>query len=172
VSAPEPAPDDPILRAQANWQAAGWDAGPHFLASLSIVAAEQQLRSADTPLLEPHGLTHTRHEALAVLFFSRRGEMPISALSRALLLHLTSVTATVDVLERLGYVERVPHPEDRRTTLARITPFGRKVMKRTCAALAASRFGVGALTDDEALQLFTLLGKVRQALASVPSARG
>jgi DNA-binding MarR family transcriptional regulator len=158
---------DPILRAQENWQAAGWDAGPHFLASLSVVAVEQLLRVADTPVLEPHGLTHTRHEALAVLYFSRRGELPLSALSRALLLHITSVTATVEVLERLGYLERVPHPEDRRTTLARITPLGRKVMRRTCTALADSRFGVGALTEDEATQLFQLLGKVRRAHAEV-----
>jgi len=164
--------DDPILRAQANWQDAGWDAGPHFLASLSVIAAEQLIRSADTPILEPHGLTHTRHEALAVLYFSRRGELPLSALSRALLLHLTSVTATVDVLERLGYVERVPHPDDRRTTLARITPLGRKAMRRTCAALADARFGIGVLSEDEAMQLFELLGKVRRAHASVPSAHG
>lgn len=158
---------DPIRRAQANWQAAGWDAGAHFLASLSVVAVEQQVRAADTPILEPHGLTHTRHEALAVLFFSQRGSLPISALSRALLLHLTSVTSTVDALERLGYVERVPHPEDRRTTLARITPLGRKVMRTTCTALAASRFGVGALTEDEATQLFELLGKVRASAAGI-----
>jgi DNA-binding MarR family transcriptional regulator len=161
--------DDPILLAQANWQAAGWDAGPHFLASLSVVAVEQLVRAADAPILEPHGLTHTRHEALAVLYFSKRGELPLSALSRALLLHITSVTATVDVLERLGYLERVPHPEDRRTTLARITPLGRKVMRRTCQALAEARFGVGVLSEAEATHLFELLAKVRRAHTTPPS---
>ena len=157
---------DPILRAQENWHEAGWDAGPHFLASLSIVTVAHDIRAADAPLLEPHGLTHTRHELLAVLYFSRRGEMPISALSRVLLLHLTSVTSTLDALERLGYVERVPHPEDRRTTLARITPLGRKVMRRTCADLASARHGIGVLTDDEAMQLFRLLAKVRAGRAA------
>ena len=160
---------DPIRRAHANWQRAGWDAGEHFLASLSIVTVADQIRAADAPLLEPYGLTHTRHELLAMLYFSRGGEMPISALSRNLLLHLTSVTSTLDALERLGYVERVPHAEDRRTTLARITPLGRKVMRRTSADLAAARHGVGALTDDEAMQLFDLLAKVRATQAAVPT---
>jgi DNA-binding MarR family transcriptional regulator len=163
------AADDPILLAQANWQAAGWDAGAHFLASLSVVAVEQQVRAADEPILAPHGLTHTRHETLAVLFFSQRGALPISALSRALLLHLTSVTSTVEALERLGYVERVPHPDDRRTTLARITPAGRRVMRRTCQALADTRFGVGVLSEDEATRLFELLAKVRRAHAAAPA---
>ena len=157
---------DPIRRAHANWQNAGWDAGHHFLASLSIVTVADQIRAGDAPVLEPYGLTHTRHELLAVLYFSRNGEMPISALSRALLLHVTSVTPTLDALERLGYVERVPHPQDRRTTLARITPLGRKVMRRTSAELAAERHGVGALTDDEAMQLFELLAKVRATAAT------
>ena len=103
-----------------------------------------------------------RHEALAVLYFSRHGELPLSVLSRQLLLHLTSATATVGALERLGFVERVPHPGDRRTTLARITPAGRAAMRQSCAALAAMRFGVGALTEEEATRLFDLLAKVRR----------
>jgi DNA-binding MarR family transcriptional regulator len=158
---------DPILRAHANWRRAGWDAGEHFLASLSIVTVADRIRAADAPLLEPYGLTHTRHELLAMLYFSRGGEMPISALSRTLLLHLTSVTSTLDALERLGYVERVPHTEDRRTTLARITALGRKVMRRTSADLAAARHGIGALTEEEAMQLFELLAKVRAAHPTV-----
>lgn len=161
-AAPEGVEDDPILLAQANWQRAGWPAGPHFLAGLSIVAAGQQVHATGQPALEPHGLTETRHEALAVLYFSRHGELPLSVLSRQLLLHLTSVTATVDALVRLGFVERVPHPCDRRTTLARITPSGRTAMEQSCQGIAATHFGVGMLTEAEALELFRLLAKVRR----------
>jgi DNA-binding MarR family transcriptional regulator len=160
-----PGDGDPILLAQANWRRTGWDAGPHFLAGLSVVAAEQQIRTAGVPALAPLGLTHARHEALAVLYFSRHGELPLSVLSRQLLLHLTSVTATVDALVRLGFVERVPHRDDRRTTLARITVAGRAAMEESCTRLAALRFGVGALTEREATELFRLLTKVRRAPA-------
>lgn len=154
-------PGDPILLAQANWRREGWDAGPHFLAALSIVAVEDRIRASGEVALSRHGLTHTRHEALAVLYFSRHGELPLGALSRQLLLHPTSITSTVDALEGLGLVERVAHPEDRRTTLARITTKGRAAMAESCVEMAADRFGVGALTDDEAVLLFDLLRKVR-----------
>jgi len=157
---------DPIVQAAQNWEREGWTAGPHFLASLSIVAVEDQIRTADAEALQPHDLTHARHEALAVLFFSRRGEMPLGALSRQLMLHPTSITATVDALERRGLVERVPHPEDRRAILARITDEGRCVMALTCKEMADARFGVGALTDEEASTVFELLRKVRTASAS------
>jgi DNA-binding MarR family transcriptional regulator len=154
---------DPILLAQDNWRREGWDAGPHFLAALSIVAAEDLIRSSGEVALSRHGLTHTRHEALAVLYFSRHGELPLGVLSRQLLLHPTSITSTVDALEGLGLVERVAHPDDRRTTLARITDKGRAAMAESCAEMAHARFGVAALTEDEALVLFDLLRKVRLA---------
>ncbi|MDY7101269.1 MAG: MarR family transcriptional regulator [Actinomycetota bacterium] len=157
--------DDPIERAAENWRRAGWTAGPHFLASLSVVAVEEAIRESNAEILEPHGLTHARHEALAVLYFSRRGELPLGVLSRQLMLHPTSITATVDALERLGYVERVPHPEDRRAVLAHITDAGREVMTSTCREMVARRSGMAALDEDEAAELFRLLRKVRRAAA-------
>ena len=59
-----------------------------------------------------------------MLYFSRHGQMPMGKLGAVLLVHPTSVTGTVDTLERLGYAEHVPHPTDRRTMLARITDAG------------------------------------------------
>ena len=35
-------------------------------------------------------------------------------------------------------------------------------MRQSCAALAAMRFGVGTLTEEEATTLFELLAKVRR----------
>ena len=57
-----------------------------------------------------------------MLYFSRHGRCRSARSAQRLLVHPTSVTSTVDALERLGLVERVGHPTDRRATLARITP--------------------------------------------------
>jgi DNA-binding MarR family transcriptional regulator len=76
-------------------------------------------------------------------------------------IHPTSVTSAVDGLERLGYVERAAHPVDRRTTLARITPAGRALLRDTAPDIIASRYGLGALDEDELLELVRLLRKVR-----------
>jgi DNA-binding MarR family transcriptional regulator len=75
--------------------------------------------------------------------------------------HPTSVTSTVDTLQRLGYVRRVAHPTDRRATLARITPKGRRAIESSIERMAAARCGVGALTAGQARTVFSLLAKVR-----------
>jgi DNA-binding MarR family transcriptional regulator len=158
---------DPILLAVANWHKHGWDS-PFFAAALSIVRTEELIRQSSARSLRPHGLTHARHEALALLYFSHNGEMPLGKLSRRLVLHPTSVTSTVDTLERLGLAKRVAHPTDRRATLARITPKGRRAIEQSCQAIAASNHGLRALDESELETLFRILAKVRAAAGDIP----
>ena len=76
-------------------------------------------------------------------------------------MHPTSVTSTVDTLQRLGFVRRVPHPSDRRATLARITPKGRRAVESSIRRMADAGCGVGVLSDAQARATFNLLAKVR-----------
>ena len=152
---------DPIRIAEENWRAHGWDTGEHFAASLSIYRVDDLIRLFDEVALGPLRLTRSRHEALAILFFSRAGEMPLVTLSERLLVHPTSVTSTVNVLERLGYVNRVAHPTDGRATLARITAKGKRAMEQSCSIFAAGKCGLAALDEQQAVRLFNLLARVR-----------
>jgi DNA-binding MarR family transcriptional regulator len=153
--------DDPIRVADNHWRAHGWETGEHFIAALSIYRADELIRVFDDVALRAHRLTRSRHEALAVVYFSRHGEMPLGVLSSRLLVHPTSVTSTVDALEQRGLVKRVSHPTDRRATLSRITPKGRRAMEQTCGIMAAGKCGLSALDEGAATRLFTLLEKVR-----------
>jgi DNA-binding MarR family transcriptional regulator len=155
-------PTDPILAANEHWRKHGW-ASPYFAAALSIVRTEELLRQWNDTVLRPLHLTHARHEALALLYFSRNGEMPLGKLSKRLMVHPTSVTSTVDTLERLGFAKRVAHPTDRRATLARITPKGRRAIEQSCQAIARSKHGLEVLDEDELATLFAILAKVRAA---------
>ena len=161
-------PLDPILAAGANWRKHGWD-GPYFAAALSILRVEELIRQANDRALRPHHLTHARHEALALLYFSRNGEMPLGKLSQRLLVHPTSVTSTVDTLERLGLAKRVAHPTDRRATLARITPKGRRASEQSCEAIAGAQHGLQVLDQTELATLFRILLKVRAAAGDIPT---
>jgi DNA-binding MarR family transcriptional regulator len=152
---------DPIVVADDNWKRIGIDTGWHFRASLSIYRADDLIRERDDAALRPHHLTRAKHEALAILYFSRSGELPLGKLGERLLVHPTSVTSTVDALERRGLVRRVGHPTDRRATLARITAKGRRAMQDSCSKIVAHRSGLDALTDDDAAKLFDLLARVR-----------
>ncbi len=77
--------------------------------------------------------------------------MSIGRISSRLFLHPTSITATVDALVKLGFVERVPNPDDRRGVRARITPLGRERIERSTPAIVGAESGLAAMTDDEAL---------------------
>jgi DNA-binding MarR family transcriptional regulator len=161
-------PIDPILAATENWRKHGWD-GPYFAAALSIVRTEELIRQSSDRALRPLHLTHARHEALALLYFSRNGEMPLGKLSQRLLVHPTSVTSTVDTLERLGLAKRVAHPTDRRATLARITPKGRRAIEQSCQAIAEAQHGLPVLDQAELATLFRILAKVRAAAGDMPT---
>lgn len=150
---------DPVMAAGENWQRHGWGGGPHFLAALSILRVEQIIRNENELRFKPYRLTIARHEALAVLFFSRHGKLPLGKLSEKLMVHPTSITSTFDTLGKLGYVERITHPDDRRAILARVTPGGRAAIEATCSAAVDSR--LEPLNDEQARRLYAGLRKIK-----------
>jgi DNA-binding MarR family transcriptional regulator len=152
---------DPVEEAVAQWHAHGWEGGERLRAALSIIRVEELIRAASTEVLRPLQLSYSRHELLSLLYFSSRGELPLGKLSERLMVHPASVTTTVDSLVKLGFVERVPHPTDRRGTLARITPEGRERIEASTPELVERRFGLDALSEEEARTLTELLRKVR-----------
>lgn len=129
----------------------------------SIMRVEQILMAELNELLKPFDLTFPRYEALMLLSFSKHGELPLGKVGERLQVHRTSVTNTVDRLEASGYVRRKPHPEDRRTTLAEITPGGRRVAKRATAVLNEADFTLRGLNREETQALTKLLRQVRAA---------
>ena len=132
-----PLPFDPIAEARRNWEARGWDAVDAMTAATSITRAHQILLKRIDTALEPFGLVFSRFEALALLSFTRTGALPLARIGERLQVHPTSVTNTIDRLEADGLVARVPHPTDRRATLAEITPAGRSLVTDAAKALAA-----------------------------------
>ncbi|HEY2306876.1 MAG TPA: MarR family transcriptional regulator [Streptosporangiaceae bacterium] len=155
-------PFDPIERAAEIW---GDRFGPAdaMAAVTSIMRAQQILLAGLDGLLRPYGLTFARYEALVLLAFSRRGALPLRVIGERLMVHPTSVTNTVDRLERDGLVQRRPNPRDGRGILAEITPGGRDVVTRSTADLMAARFGMADYGPVELAEIFTLLRGLRVA---------
>src|ERR1700740_897996 len=106
----------------------------------SIMRAQQILLAGLDALLRPYGLTFARYEALVLLAFSRRGALPLRVIGERLMVHPTSVTNTVDRLERDGLVRRRPNPADGRGVLAAITDRGREVVEQATRELMAIDF--------------------------------
>lgn len=154
---------DPIAEARRQWDLHwGSEATPQMVAVTSIMRAQQILLQRLNALLEPLDLTFPRYEALMVLYYSRRGELPLGKLSERLQVHRASVTNVIDRLEMTGYVTRIAHERDRRTILARITAGGRTVAEQATQTLNRSEFAIGPLTVDACEQLFGALEPLRR----------
>jgi DNA-binding MarR family transcriptional regulator len=153
---------DPIAEARRHWTER-WGAEPArpMAAVTSIMRAQQVLMARLNELLRPVGLTFPRYEALMLLSFTRTGALPLGKIGERLQVHRTSVTNIVDKLEADGLVRRVPHAEDRRATLAEITPAGREAAQQATAALNDAAFGIDALGDDEQEAVTVLLRALR-----------
>ncbi|WP_189245970.1 MarR family winged helix-turn-helix transcriptional regulator [Streptosporangium pseudovulgare] len=155
-------PFDPIERAARTWRV---HFGPSsaMAAVTSIMRAHQILLSQLDTLLKPHDLTFARYEALVLLTFSRTGSLPLSRIGERLMVHPTSVTNTVDRLERAGLVRRMPNPRDGRGVLAEITDRGREVVEGATADLMAAGFAMTMYGEAELEEMFGLLRTLRVA---------
>ena len=111
---------DPIAEARRQWDLHwGSEATPQMVAVTSIMRAQQILLQRLNALLDPLDLTFPRYETLMVLYYSRRGELPLGKLSDRLQVHRASVTNVIDKLETSGYVTRVAHERDANHIFAR-----------------------------------------------------
>jgi DNA-binding MarR family transcriptional regulator len=155
-------PFDPIDEAARQWRSRwGDDPVPSMAAVTSIMRVEQILMARLNALLRPFDLTFPRYEALMLLLFTRKGALPLGKMGDRLQVHRTSVTNIVDGLERTGLVRRTAHAQDRRSTLAEITPRGREVAEAATAVLNGERFATTPLPDGDLDALTGLLRALR-----------
>jgi DNA-binding MarR family transcriptional regulator len=164
---------DPIAEARRQWDA-HWDseATPAMAAVTSIMRAQQIIISRLNELLDPLDLTFPRYEALMLLFYSRKGELPLGKISDRLQVHRASVTNVIDKLVDRGYVERVGHERDRRAILARITRDGRRAARQATKRLNRAGFGMAPLDRRECDEIFALLESLRREAGDFAAASG
>jgi DNA-binding MarR family transcriptional regulator len=157
-------PFDPIDEARRHWQQRWTErAATEMVAVTSIMRVQQILMARLNEVLEPFDLTFPRYEALMLLHLSRRGSLPLGKIGERLQVHRTSVTNTIDGLEKLGLVRRVPHDSDRRAVLAEILPAGRRVAERATAALNEADFATEPLSREDLEQISLVLRTLRVA---------
>jgi len=157
-----PLPFDPVAEARRNWaQHWGDDPVPSMSAVTSIMRVQQILLARLNDTLKPFDLTFPRYEALMLLYYSRRGALPLGKMGDRLQVHRTSVTNIIDGLERSGFVTREPHERDRRTTLAALTDTGRQTAARASEILNSIHFGTEPLQPEELDAITRTLHRLR-----------
>jgi DNA-binding MarR family transcriptional regulator len=138
---------------------------------LEIVSAHQLMVELLEQELAREGSTS---DALAVLsYVGAHGPMTPGALSNALGLPPTTVTATIRRLVQRGHAERVPNPDDGRSYHVRLTAAGEDAFQRAVPAIARTTeriaAGLGPPLDDVRAALRALDTALRAALAATPA---
>jgi DNA-binding MarR family transcriptional regulator len=76
------------------------------------------------------GIEVTPIQVMLLFFLQKNDGSSLTQISQGLMLENPTVTGLIDRLEKLGYVKRSDHPDDRRVYLIYLTEKGHKVAKR------------------------------------------
>ncbi len=156
-------PYDPIEEARRQWEAHGWEEGAQGMAAVTSLMRAQQIYMARVEaVLRPLGITFARYETMMLLYFSRRGALPMGVIGSRLQVHQTSVTNAVDRLEAAELVKRTPHPSDRRATIVEITEAGRALALKATEALNSEVFSRPGLGQGDKSELVGILARLRK----------
>jgi DNA-binding MarR family transcriptional regulator len=156
---------DPIEWVREHWEQQSLPGGDRFAAAASLLRLRQAVVAELDARLRPFELNRSMYLLLATLAMSGEGARRLGSLSRALLVHPTTVTLLVDQLERRGVVSRERDPRDRRASVATLLPAGRTLMAEATTALASAGYGLGGVTDED-------LGKLAESVRAARLAVG
>jgi DNA-binding MarR family transcriptional regulator len=118
---------------------------------------------------ESHGLSESRFSVLIAIFHSPGRRLPLRALAERLNVVPRTITDVIDVLERDGLVLRVPDPDDRRSTHAKLTEAGlERITAIQRSAVAQQATLTKGLTADQLVQLRHLCLLLVQNLSDHP----
>lgn len=134
----------------------------------SFVRAKAEVGRAIHRELRERGLTGAQLSILRVLADSGSDGVKLNEISQQLCVTSGNVTGLIDRLDEAGYLARVPHPEDRRITLAVLTPSGRELFQQVWPAhLERVKHLMSVLTKQEQTLLGNLLDRVAARAAEM-----
>jgi MarR family 2-MHQ and catechol resistance regulon transcriptional repressor len=129
--------------------------------ALTELAKLYQFRSLDARSYG--GLTVSQSYTLRDLYFN--GPRTMSQLAALLGVRLSTMTGVIDQLEAKELVERIDHPEDRRSLQVRLTPAGRKLYQSAYEAFLSHLVPlVENRSPAECEKIISFLGEVTHAI--------
>lgn len=124
-----------------------------------LLKASQTVQDASKKDHVKQGLNPTEFAVLELLY--HKGDQPIQAIGKRILIASSSITYVVDKLVEKNLVKRRACPTDRRVTYAVITVEGKKLMEDIFPLHVEKIEEIfSVLTDEEIINLIDLLKKV------------
>lgn len=130
--------------------------------------------SLEAELLERHGLSMGDYGVLVNLSEAPGERMRMCDLAARLHLSPSGLTRRLDGLVRRGVVAREPSAEDRRVTLAVLTPAGRQLLERAAPDHVADvrSHMLDHLTRTQIRDLGRMMESLRKGRATMPARAG
>ncbi len=126
-----------------------------------LVWAYQAFSQYSNQHVKSLGLTPPQFDVIATL--GNTEGLPFKELGEKTLITKGSLTGIVDRMERQGWIQRVTSHEDRRSTLARLTPKGQKLFQQVFPQhLEHLASAFKRLDGTDRSQLIAQLRKLRQ----------
>jgi DNA-binding MarR family transcriptional regulator len=158
---------DVVEAAEVAYRVRGHKAVREFAAVFSVERAVKVLQAHAKADLDAYSLTYAGWLALTVLSYAKAKALPTAKLAARVGTHPTTLTKTVDNLERSGFVRRRSKNGDRRVVIVELTPQGDSVQEKINELRANARFGFSSLTPSELDDLIRILQKVRLHLGDL-----
>jgi DNA-binding MarR family transcriptional regulator len=131
--------------------------------SLEVERINRLVAAAAQPALAEENLTFAGWQALTALNFHPAKAMPTVKLAFRVGAHPTTITRTVDRLERTGYVRR-SRAADRRVMIVTILPAGEDAQASVSTTLDRHEFGFAGIPLETLDELAALLRSVRVSM--------
>lgn len=127
----------------------------------NYIRAKAEITRAVFHEVREHGLSGGQLGILRVLAEAGDEGIQLNEISHQLYMTCGNVTGLIDRLEDAGHLRRQPHPDDRRVTLAVMTPAGRDLFDEVYPPhIARIERLMSALTNEEQAQLADFLGRL------------
>ncbi len=134
----------------------------------SFLRAKAETRRAIYGEVRARGLRGPQLEILRILASAGEAGVKLNEISQQLCVTGGNTTGLVDRLEEAGLLARVAHPEDRRITLARLTPAGRATFEELHPLyLARVEQLMSVLNEAEQTVLADLLERIAEQAAKL-----
>jgi DNA-binding MarR family transcriptional regulator len=135
----------------------GPDDSPGFLLWRVSNSWQREQRHA----LQSLGLTHTQFVVLAVAsWFQEKESLTQARLSQLTGSDTMTISQVVRALEKQGYIQRAPHPEDTRSKVILVSEAGQTLAARAVKVVEATDKAFFGPLDDHGASLITLFQKL------------
>lgn len=133
---------------------------------LSAIGAVKRELSRTLPAECPAG------SAAVLLLLDKYGDMRMSRLAELLAVDMSVTSRHVAHVADRGWIDRSPDPDDRRSRILRINPAGSDVLQELSSRYTdALAHYLQDWTDDDVLQLSTLLARLRSSFGECRQSR-